>query len=232
MQWAALSLSITFHGATLPVSVKYSKTAHHTHSFLFLTKESGYDLPRLPNHPSVADLISWGVDGFEVINQGTFDYPTMQAATRHNLIQMVGSDIHHPAIPANAWLTVNSPAMNKSAIMQEIIARRTSFLFDPTGTPERVSVASSPAYDQLTPLTWLGDYFGMFYTEDKGMYSFQGSFCHPEQFAIRNNVIGWFLFWLLLFVLAFELVRSLVILISSYTLLYYRKKRRSFHRYP
>ncbi|KAI8337256.1 Polymerase/histidinol phosphatase-like protein [Chlamydoabsidia padenii] len=194
------------------------------------TTQSGYELPRLPNHPSVEDLISWGVDGFEIINQATFDYPTMKAAEKHNLIQMVGSDIHHPAIPANAWLTVNTPTMNKSAIMQEIIARRTSFLFDPTGTPERVNVATSPAYDRLTPLTWLGDYFGMFYTEDKGMYSFQGTFCHPEQFAIRNNVIGWFIFWLLLFILIFECARSLVIFIYYHALSYYRK-RWSFRRY-
>ncbi|KAI8093276.1 polymerase/histidinol phosphatase-like protein [Halteromyces radiatus] len=193
------------------------------------TTQTGYELPRLPNHPSVADLIAWGVDGFEVINQATFDYPTMQAAQQHNLIQMVGTDIHHPAVPANAWLTVNSPSMNKTAIMNEIIARRTSFLFDPTGTPERAYAQNSPSYDRLIPLTWLGDYFGMFYNDDKGMYSFQGTFCHPEQLTIRNNVIGWFIFWLIIFIIVFELVRTLVIQLSHHSLIYYRK-RRSFNR--
>ncbi|ORZ18830.1 Polymerase/histidinol phosphatase-like protein [Absidia repens] len=189
------------------------------------TTQMGYDLPRLPNHPSVADLISWGVDGFEVINQGTFDYPTLQIAQQHNLIQMVGTDIHHPSVPANAWLTVNSLSINKTAIMKEIIARRTSFLFDPTGTPQRVAVKPSDAYDRLVPLTWLGDYFGMFYTDDKGMYSFQGTFCHPEQFSVRNNIIGWFIFWVLLFILGFECIRSLVIYVSSQSSFYYRKHR-------
>ncbi|KAI8336986.1 Polymerase/histidinol phosphatase-like protein [Chlamydoabsidia padenii] len=189
------------------------------------TTEYGYELPRLPNHPSIADLISWGVDGFEIINQGTFDYPTLQAAQQHNLIQMVGSDVHHPAVPANAWLTINSPANTKSAIMNEIIARRTSFLFDPTGTPQRAYADNSQAYDRLSPLTLLGDYFGMFYTDNKGMYSFQGSFCQPEQLAIRNNVIGWFIFWLIIFILVFELTRSLVVLVVAQFLLYLQKRR-------
>lgn len=146
-------------------------------------------------------------------------------AQQHNLIQMVGSDIHHPAVPANAWLTINSPARTKSAIMDEIIARRTSFLFDPTGTPQRAYSDSSSFYDRLVPLTALGDYFGMFYTDNKGMYSFQGTFCHPEQLDIRSNVIGWFIFWLVIFILVFELVRSLLVTIVSQLVLYLKRRR-------
>ncbi|ORX62163.1 PHP domain-like protein [Hesseltinella vesiculosa] len=174
------------------------------------TIETGYQLPRLPNHPSVADLIAWGVDGFEVINQGTFDWQTLQAAQAHNLIQMIGTDVHHPSVPVNAWLTVNSPAMNKSSIMNEITARRTSFLYDPTGTPQRVYPDTSSGYEQLMPLTSLGDYFGMFYSIDKGMYSFQGTFCQPQQFQIQNNVIAWFIFWLIILMVVYELVRAFV----------------------
>ena len=38
-------------------------------------------LPRLPNHPSREDLLSWGVDGFEVVNGETFDLGTLQWAS-------------------------------------------------------------------------------------------------------------------------------------------------------
>ncbi|KAJ2793060.1 hypothetical protein H4S07_007165, partial [Coemansia furcata] len=34
--------------------------------------------PRLVNHPSVQSLVDWGVDGFEIANQATFDLPTYQ----------------------------------------------------------------------------------------------------------------------------------------------------------
>ncbi|KAI9304848.1 Polymerase/histidinol phosphatase-like protein, partial [Cunninghamella echinulata] len=189
------------------------------------TTQVNYDLPRLPNHPSVADLIAWGVDGFEIINQDTFDYPTMQIAQRHNLIQMIGTDVHHPSVPANAWLTVNSPSMNKTDIMNEIIARRTSFLYDPTGTPYLSYPTTPSLYNFLTPLTWLGDYFGMFYTVDKGMYSFQGTFCHPEKLVVKSAVIGWFIFWSLLLFISFELVFGVASLLFTHLQSYIQKRR-------
>lgn len=165
------------------------------------------------------------MDGFEIINQDTFDYPTMQIAQKHNLIQMIGTDVHHPSVPVNAWLTVNSPRMNKTDIMNEIIARRTSFLYDPTGTPQRAYPTTPTLYDFLTPLTWLGDYFGMFYTDDKGMYSFQGTFCHPEKLVVKSAVIGSFIFWFLLLFFGFELVFGLLAILFTFLQNYIQKRR-------
>lgn len=160
-------------------------------------------------------LINWGVDGFEVINQDVFDLSTYQIAEQRNLIQMVGSDIHHPSVGAQGWLTVNAPNMTKAGIMQEIRAKRTSFLFDPAGTQPRVYVDSPSAYNLLTPLTLLGTYFSMFYSDSKGMYSFQGTFCQPEIFSVNGSVIGWFIFWVIIFLIVFELTRLSVIWATS-----------------
>ncbi|KAI7907915.1 Polymerase/histidinol phosphatase-like protein [Cokeromyces recurvatus] len=186
------------------------------------TTENGYQLPRLPNHPSIEKLISWGVDGFEIINQETFDLASYRATNEYNLIQMVGMDLHHPSIGAQVWLTINATQFNRNSVMQEIRSRRTSFLFDPAGTRPRVYVDSPSSYLALTPLSYLGDYFSMFYSDSKGMYSFQGSFCHPEILTINKNVIGWFIFWMLMFILAFELVRAFIIWV--FKRLYYDKK--------
>ncbi|GAN02430.1 conserved hypothetical protein [Mucor ambiguus] len=175
------------------------------------TTQGGRQQARLPNHPSIEQLISWGVDGFEVVNQETFDMASYQAASQRNLIQMVGMDIHHPSVGAQVWLTVNAANMSRAGIMEEIRNRRTSFLFDPAGTRPRVYVDSPASYLTLTPLTYLGDYFGMFYYDDKGMYSFQGTFCHPELLTVNGSVIGWFIFWIIIFLLAFELARLCVI---------------------
>ncbi|KAI8074847.1 polymerase/histidinol phosphatase-like protein [Gongronella butleri] len=188
------------------------------------TTQSGYDVARLPNHPSIEDLVAWGVDGFEVINQGTFDTISLAAAQQHNLIQMIGSDVHDPSVPVNAWLAVNS-TMDKASILAEIVARRTSFLYDPTGTPQRAYPSMSAAYDRLSPLTLLGDYFSMFYSLNKGMYSFQGTFCQPEQFQVNADVIGWFLFWLILMIIVFELFRTMVLCAARAVTLYYQQWR-------
>lgn len=156
-------------------------------------------------------MINWGVDGFEVINQDVFDVPTYQIAVQRDLIQMVGSDIHHPSVAAHVWLTVNTVNMTRASIMQEIRNKRTSFLFDPTGTRPRTYVDAPTKYNFLTPLTLLGDYFSMFYYNSKGMYSFQGTFCHPEILTIHGDIIGSFIFWVLLFIIVFELTRLFVL---------------------
>jgi hypothetical protein len=186
--------------------------------------EDGYQLPRLPNHPTISQLISWGVDGFEVINQETFDLASYQATSQNNLIQMVGMDLHYPDVGAQVWLTVNAN-LTKSAIMQEIRSKRTSFLFDPAGTRPRAYVDSPTSYNLLVPLTWLGDYFGMFYTDTKGMYSFQGTFCHPEMLQVNGSIIGWFIFWMIVLMVVFEVVRFLSILSVAKTGDYLNKRR-------
>jgi hypothetical protein len=189
---------------------------YHTDPFSFT--EDGYQLPRLPNHPSLEDLKSWGVDGFEIINQNTFDYPTMQFCQQNNLIQMTGSDVHYPSVPANAWTLLQTANNTKAAILEEIRARRTSFLFDPTGTNQRAYPDENSNYWTLAPVTGLGNYFGAFYDDSKGMYSFQGTFCQPEVLEVHGSMIGWFIFWLLLSILVFEIVRVAVLSLYSYIL--------------
>ncbi|KAI8369562.1 Polymerase/histidinol phosphatase-like protein [Radiomyces spectabilis] len=189
------------------------------------TTEYGYELPRLPNHPSVADLIDWGVDGFEVVHQDTFDYPTFQTTQARNLIQMTGTDLHHPSVAANVWLVVNAVNNTRKAIMDEIRARRTSFLFDPAGTPQRAYPVPSKKYALLSPLLTLGGYFGIFYSDSKGMYSFQGTFCHPEKLQVHKDVIGWFIFWVFIGIIAFELVRLLILVTWDVMVRRWRRRR-------
>jgi hypothetical protein len=128
---------------------------------------------------------------------------------------MTGSDVHYPDVPANAWTLVQTTNYTKQAILQEIRARRTSFLFDPTGTNPRAYPSENSAYWQLAPLTTLGSYFNSFYSDSKGMYSFQGTFCQPEVLEVHNSMIGWFIFWVIVSILIFEIVRAVVITLWS-----------------
>ncbi|KAF7721531.1 hypothetical protein EC973_004529 [Apophysomyces ossiformis] len=171
-----------------------------------------YQQPRLPNHPSVAELIEWGVDGFEIINQEVFDFNTYQVSGQYNMIQMTGTDVHHPSVGANVWLTIQADNMTRQSIMEEIRSRRTSFLFDPAGTRPRVYVDPPSSYNMLQPLTNLASYFGMFFTDITGMYSFQGTFCHPKKLLIHRDIIGWFVFWNIIGLTVLEIVRGLLLL--------------------
>ncbi|KAJ2162738.1 hypothetical protein GGF46_000463 [Coemansia sp. RSA 552] len=160
------------------------------------------DKPRLPAHPSIQALVEWGVDGFEVINQATFDMPTFQymQGLRHNhtrtqadappgLLFMTGSDIHTPG-KAYAWTVLRTPDLSRDAIMQEISNGRTSYLFDPTGNRAGDLPGYSSRYLALAPLHGLGGYISSFYDRYSGQYSFHGTHCQRDVVDVHGTSIG------------------------------------------
>ncbi|KAF9920305.1 hypothetical protein FBU30_009897, partial [Linnemannia zychae] len=157
------------------------------------TTEYGYELPRMQNHPSRELLVDMGIDGFEIVNSGTLDTISLKFIQDHNLLLMTGSDVHYPDSNAYSWTILNTNG-NRTAnnIMAQLKARRTSFLFDPTGTQPLAYPSENPQYYKTAPPTLLGQYFQMFWTDQTGMYSFspEGGFCHPEYITIRWKLIG------------------------------------------
>src|SRR5438270_617066 len=141
------------------MNLSVTNSRYNTTSLL----EFGYQVATLPNHPSLSSLLSWGIDGVEIINQNTLDWTSWQFAQQNNLIQMTGSDVHYPYVPANAWTVLNTQNFSKQAILDEVRARRTSFLFDATGTRPRAYPVDNPAYYRLAPLMTMSDYFANFY---------------------------------------------------------------------
>ncbi|KAI8325580.1 PHP domain-like protein, partial [Martensiomyces pterosporus] len=174
--------------------------------------------PRLPNHPSIQSLVDWGVDGFEIANQATFDMPTYQYVTGQNaasgrateggparLILMAGSDVHTPG-PAFAWTVLKSPSFTKEAIVDEIRNARTSLLFDPAGSPVHGAPEYSRHYMALLPLSELAQYFGSFYDRYQGQYSFHNSHCQSEIVDVHAISIGCFVLYFISAVVLFEII--------------------------
>ncbi|KAJ1961659.1 hypothetical protein GGI12_003128 [Dipsacomyces acuminosporus] len=184
--------------------------------------------PRLPNHPSLQSLVDWGVDGFEVVNQATFDMPTYQymlaqSAARRlaadspaaaRLILMSGSDVHAPG-PAFAWTVLKAPTFTKEAIVKEIKNARTSLLFDPTGNKAEDAPSYSSRYLALAPLSELAEYFATFYDRYQGQYSFHGTHCQSDVVDVHSVSVGFFIIYLLCGVVLFELVLKLFTFIGT-----------------
>ncbi|KAL1923574.1 uncharacterized protein VTP21DRAFT_8554 [Calcarisporiella thermophila] len=194
------------------------------------TTEYGYQLPRLPDHPTLEQLVEWGIDGVEIVNGNTLDLPSYQYIAAHpekNLIQITGTDVHHPAESSNAWTILKAPSLTKEAILAELRARRTTFLFDPAGPTPRAYPRENPEYYRLAPLTNLAGYFSDFYTESKGMYSFQGTFCHPRRFSAHEEYISYFILYLIVFLVLFEIARLIVLRLWALAVAEYRKRVRS-----
>ncbi|KAJ2132285.1 hypothetical protein GGH19_004422 [Coemansia sp. RSA 1807] len=166
---------------------------------------------RLPGHPSVKALVDWGIDGFEVINQATFDMPTLQFMRAHNsshLLFMTGSDVHAPG-KAYAWTVLKVPVFTKEAIMNEIRAGRTSYLFDPTGNRAGELPTYSPRYLALAPLAGAAEYIASFYDRYSGQYSFHGTHCQRDIVDVHSRSIGYLVMYIITAAVLTELARVL-----------------------
>ncbi|KAJ2006401.1 hypothetical protein GGI04_000942 [Coemansia thaxteri] len=177
--------------------------------------------PRLINHPSLQSLVDWGVDGFEIANQATFDMPTYQYIVSQNaavrttvdpparLILMTGSDVHTPG-NAFAWTVLKAPSFTKEAIVQEIKHARTSFLFDPTGNSAARFPRYSARYLALAPLSELAQYFEGFVDRHQGQYSFHGTRCQRDVVDIHGTSIACFVAYFIAAAILFELLYRLL----------------------
>ncbi|KAF9294844.1 hypothetical protein BGZ74_011073 [Mortierella antarctica] len=178
------------------------------------TTEYGYQLPRMQQHPSREALVEMGIDGIEIANGGTLDTISLKFIQDHNLLLMAGTDVHYPDSGAFGWTILNTNNnRTQDSIMAQLRARRTSFLFDPTGSQPVAYPPESVEYYKSAPPTLLGQYFQMFWSDQTGMYSFspEGGFCHEETVTIRWKLIGFFVAWVLVGFLLFEAARLVVV---------------------
>jgi len=205
------------------------------HWFIFLLKsltssEGGYDQWRIPGHPTREELVEWGIDAFESVNGATIDLGTLYFSKEHNLPIYAGGDIHGPTHEPHAWNTLLLP--EKDRFNQAAILKRfkepgaTSFLFNGEGPFERSWVPRNPGWDKWAPLTSVD--FGYLYDESRGMYSFTGEFCHERRFAIRWWRGIWFIIWVVLGFLIYEVARALIV----WAWAWYARKREGRIRLP
>ncbi|KAF9158377.1 hypothetical protein DFQ26_007719 [Actinomortierella ambigua] len=176
--------------------------------------EYGYQVPRLPRHPSREQLLEWGIDGFEVANSATLDMASWKFVQDNNLLVMTGNDIHYPDTSAYTWTILNTNGnRTKENIMAQLRARRASFLFDPTGTRNLAYPSENTAYYRAAPPTLLGQYFQMYWVSKTGMYSFspEGGYCQESELWFRWPLIGWFIAWVLAGFFIYEAARMVIV---------------------
>jgi hypothetical protein len=194
--------------------------SHHT---ILTLIEGGYDEWRIPGHPTREQLVAWGIDGFESVNGGSIDLATLYFSKEHNLPIYAAGDIHGPTHEPHGWTTLlvdDEDRFNQAAILKRFKEPgATSFLFNGEGPIERSWVPRNPAWDQWAPLSSVD--FGYLFDEqrgisyyvvaDVGMYSFIGEFCHERRFAVRGWRAVWFVIWVVLAFLLYEVARAFIL---------------------
>ena len=165
----------------------------------------------LSDHPSLAQLQAWGVDGFEIVNGSEFDFSTLRKlANIPNCTLLTGSDIHIP-FSAYSWTLVKSASLTRAAIMNVLFSPTVStddtvaFQYHPQGTRYPNAAATFTANFWRI---WIE--FGSFVKHqlfmhvNQGMYSFSRSpsFCHAPIVNIYYSNVLWFLYVILFWLVA------------------------------
>lgn len=191
--------------------------------------EYSYQIPTLPDHPTVAQLLDWHVDGFEGVHGNVIDLRILRLnkrleKTREQFVVVASNDVHYATQPPNCWtLLSRSSLMQKSNkitvddVLDEIFGKKKStFMYSATGAPGRAYPALRTGwleYAWFAPFTSLQ--FGWLFTERRGMYSFTGEFCHEKQFEVHVKRAVWFIVWCLCAFAAHEVVRASVIVLGA-----------------
>ena len=149
----------------------------------------------LLQHPSKEELKTWGVDGFEVVNQDVFDYPTYIYCKNNSLIPWSGSDVHWPSYPFG-WNVIESEK-SIAAIISNLKLLKSTIIIHPY--PENLYMPS--VIEQSPFLSFfdgLNAIFKSFFLLNGGMYSFVDGSCHNTLFELQIVAIISYLFWIFL----------------------------------
>ncbi|ODQ65209.1 hypothetical protein NADFUDRAFT_9568, partial [Nadsonia fulvescens var. elongata DSM 6958] len=87
-----------------------------------------------------------------------------------------------------------------------------SFFYTSVGPKQVIHPVPNPLYDKFYPLTSLD--FTYFWSEEKGMYGFNGEFCHEHKFTIHWQRIVWFLVWAIGSWIACEIIYCLLLVVA------------------
>lgn len=115
------------------------------------------------NVPSNEDMMSWGVDFFEVINGLDFDEDTYSFVQNNNASvgMITGTDMHSPQKEDGgrvyAWTALNVTDFSKESVMEELRAHRTEIVTNPFGIESHGDYEYNKAYDFLSIFYDIGD---------------------------------------------------------------------------
>ncbi len=112
--------------------------------------------------PSRNQLLSWGVDYFEVVNGQVFDLKSYNFYLEHNdtIGLITGTDMHSPDKSDGgkvfAWTALNVTEFTEEALMEQLRVRKTLFIIDSFGVEILGKYKDNLVYDIFQPFYELG----------------------------------------------------------------------------
>ncbi|MBD3353661.1 MAG: hypothetical protein GF364_19410 [Candidatus Lokiarchaeota archaeon] len=121
----------------------------------------------MKDHPSRQQLLDWGVDYIEVINENDFDdYSYEYWCNDTNGFGIIsGTDMHQPD-EVWGWTGLNVTEFTEEAVMEELRAKyNTTIYYLPEGADDYSTGGINIAYRLLEPLILVGEYFENFWDD-------------------------------------------------------------------
>jgi hypothetical protein len=113
----------------------------------------------MTTHPTRAQLLEWGVDYIEIVNEYEFDNDSVDWINATNGFGAItGTDMHSPD-RVTGWTGINTTSFTIDGIMTELRAKRTSIFYNETGSPDFSVRYDNPWYEVTKPLAYVGEMF-------------------------------------------------------------------------
>ncbi len=169
MEWTTARIHLNLLGITelVPVpSINPSDTeiqaaidATHDQGGVVVVDHIPWSLPRMPNHPTRAQLLDWGVDYIEMVNEWIYDTDSESWCNdTGGFGQITGTDMHHP-MNVWGWTLMNAQNFTAEGLMEQLLARNTTILYDSIGQVDQSEAAPSARYKIVKPFVSLGSHF-------------------------------------------------------------------------
>ncbi len=139
----------------------------HAHGGLVVVNHILWSEAQGMDQPTRAQLIAWGVDFIEVINDDeNYDTESMAFCAANGIGQITGTDRHGPG-SVKSWTGINVTDFTEEAIFNELKAHNTTLLYNASGSPyDFPGGERNPAYVALLPFMYLGEMFEWLYDGD------------------------------------------------------------------
>ncbi|MHA1112155.1 MAG: PHP domain-containing protein [Promethearchaeota archaeon] len=173
IEWTTGRIHMNFLGISewnlrIPVSpsdaeIQEAIDEAHAQSAVVTVDHIPWSLPRMPNHPTRQQLLAWGVDYIEMVNEDDYDYDSDPWTNNTGGFgEITGTDMHSP-MEVNGWTLMNTTEFTAEAVMAELRMRNTTIVFNATGSEDFSVSYNNVWYDIFSPFIFLGEMFENFY---------------------------------------------------------------------
>ncbi len=169
MEWTTSRIHLNLLGITelvpIPTSnpsdtqIQAAIDATHDQGGVVVVDHIPWSLPRMPDHPTRAQLLDWGVDYIEMVNEWIYDTDSESWCNdTGGFGQITGTDMHHP-MKVWGWTLMNAQNFTAEGVMEQLLARNTTILYDSVGQNDQSEAVPSARYKIVKPFVSLGAHF-------------------------------------------------------------------------